>query len=145
MQRISPNFRIDHAILTGIAIALLGIHATATAQTTPPRVPKPPVAAPTKGTAQLPGDNGKIGTTYQLGDKDQELHFTLESAQFAPFYKTPEGSAVIAGAEQRLLVLTFFVQNPQKKDMGVSFGSFQFTAVSPDDKNFKNTQWLYQP
>jgi hypothetical protein len=145
MQRISPNFRIDHAILTGIAIALLGIHATVTAQTTPPRVPKPPVAAPTKGTAQLPGDNGKIGTTYQLGDKDQELHFTLESAQFAPFYKTPEGSAVIAGAEQRLLVLTFFVQNPQKKDMGVSFGSFQFTAVSPDDKNFKNTQWLYQP
>jgi hypothetical protein len=113
--------------------------------TVKPAPPKPPVAAPTKGTAQLAGDNGKLGVTYQLGDQNQELHFTLESAQFAPFYKTPEGSAVIAGAEQRLLVLTFFVQNPQKRDMGVGFNSFNFTAVSPDDKNFKTNQWLYQP
>lgn len=110
-----------------------------------PAAPVQGSLAPTKGTAQLPGDNGKLGVTYQLGDKDRELHFTLESAQLAPFYKTPE-LQVVAKADQRLLVLTFTVQNPQKAtDMTVNSSAFTFTIVSPDDKNFLASGPLYQP
>ncbi|MCX6369475.1 MAG: hypothetical protein NTX57_22620, partial [Armatimonadetes bacterium] len=93
----------------------------------------PPTVAPSiqlPTTPQLPGDNGKLGITYQLGEKDSELHFTLESAQVAPFYKTPEAT-VVAGEDQRLLLLTFTVQNPQKTtDMTVNSSAFKFTAVS---------------
>ncbi|MFZ4506880.1 MAG: hypothetical protein ACOYON_04195 [Fimbriimonas sp.] len=137
-----------HASLFAVVLGLAALPPLSVAQTKPkpkPPTPKPSATAPTKGTAQLPGDNGKLGVTYQLGGKDQELHFTLESAQIAPFYKSPE-ETVIAKADQRLLVLTFTVHNPQKaRDMTVNFGSFQFTAVSPDDKNFVTNGSLYQP
>ncbi|WP_309714601.1 hypothetical protein [Armatimonas sp.] len=130
--------------------AALGMLAVCTTVSVAQVKPKPTTPgqgnlAPTKGTAQLPGDNGKLGVTYQLGEKDRELHFTLESAQVAPYYKTPE-AAVVAGADQRLLLLTFTVQNPQKMtDMTVNSSAFTFTAVSPDDKNFLASGPLYQP
>lgn len=129
-------------------IALLAlVSGTCLAQTKPkpkPKAaPKPPVTSTTKGTAQLPGDNGKIGVTYQLGDKDQELHFTLESAQVAPYYSTGD-DFIIATGEQRILILTYTVQNPQKqRDIQANWNSFQFTAISPDDQNFTANGYAY--
>ncbi len=90
--------------------------------------------APTKGTFQLPGDSGKLKTTYQLGPKDNELHFTLDSARTDSIFPAPE-DIYVAGPAQRLLILNFTVQNPLKKDMRLNSSSFRFTAVSPDDEN----------
>jgi hypothetical protein len=107
-----------------------------------PAKPKPTATSPTKGTVQLPGDNGKIGVTYQLGEKESEMHFTLESAEFASRLATAEDD-IISQPERRLLVLTFTAQNPQKLEMGLTWNTFQFTVVSPDDQNFDHEGYLY--
>lgn len=106
--------------------------------------PKPAATAPTKGTVQMPGDNGKVGVTYQLGAKGDELHVTLDSAELATRFNVMEDTYV-ARANQRLLVLTYTVHNPQKRDMSVGWASVKFTAVSPDDENFECSSYLYHP
>ncbi|MBS1706760.1 MAG: hypothetical protein JST40_12890 [Armatimonadetes bacterium] len=96
---------------------------------------RPSGTAPTKGTVQMPGDNGKLKTTYQLGEKNNELHFTLESAAFAMSYAAPEDT-YLAQENQRLLVLTYTVQNPLNTEAKLNLRSFKFTVVSPEDQNF---------
>lgn len=134
-----------------IALSVL-LLAPATAQKkkptqAPPKKPAPQKPAPNKptlGTVQLPGDNGKVGTTYQLGEKGNELHFTLNSAKIASFFKNPQTN-IFAKENERLLVLTFTVQNPQKgRDMSLSWNSFEFTAISPNDQNFTSSDYIYQ-
>ena len=100
------------------------------------------MTSPTLGTVQLPGDNGKLGTTYQLGPKGSELHFNLESASFATSFANPE-ELVVAGEKQRLLILTFTVQNPQKTESNLSWNTFKFTVVSPDDENTDYRGYVY--
>lgn len=90
---------------------------------------------PTVGTVQLAGDNGKLKTTYQLGAKGNELHFTLDSARTDTIFPAPE-DIFVAGENQRLLILNFTVQNPQSKEMSLAPSSFSYTCVSPDDENF---------
>lgn len=91
-----------------------------------------------KGPAvQMPGDNGKVGTPYQLGKKGDELVFTLEKVEFASRFFWAQ-DAIFPKEKQRLLVLTYSVQNPASGtgDRGFFDQSFAFTVVSPDDENF---------
>lgn len=138
-------------IREAIALALL-IGVPAGVQTKkPPKKPAPQKAPqkpapnkPTLGTVQLPGDNGKVGTTYQLGEKGGELHFTLNSARIASYFKNPQDN-IFAKEGERLLILTFTAQNPQKgTDMSLSWSSFEFTAISPNDQNFTSSDYIYQ-
>lgn len=99
---------------------------------------------PTLGTAQMPGDNGKVKTIYQLGDKGKELHFTLDAATVATRYKAVEAN-ILAGKSERLLVLSFTVHNPLKVEQSADSRSFKFTVVSPDDKNVDYTGYVYEP
>jgi len=100
--------------------------------------------SPTLGTAQLPGDNGKVGTKYQLGAKGAELHFTLDSATVDTRYKTVSTN-LIAEKDERLLILSFTVQNPTKIEQSADSRSFKFTVVSPDDKNVEASGPVYEP
>lgn len=99
---------------------------------------------PTLGTVQMPGDNGKVGTTYQLGDKGTELHFTLDSATVATRYKTLDTN-ILAEKNERLLVLNYTVHNPLKTEQAAEPRSFKFTVVSPDDKNVEARGNVYDP
>jgi len=118
--------------MCSVCSAILILAMSATAQT-----------KPTKGTVQLPGDNGKVGVTYQLGTKDSELHFTLDSVSVASRYSM-KSDAFVAGKEERLLVVTFTVQNPLKTEQSLGSSTFRFTAISPEDKNFEFRDYLYQ-
>jgi len=96
------------------------------------------------GTAQLPGDDGKLGTAYTMGEKGSEINFTLESAEFA--LRAPMATeTILAENGQKLLLLTFTAHNPLKTDSSLSWNSLQLTAVSPDDQNTEFTGWLYHP
>ena len=125
--------------LTAIAASILISQGGQKPKTKP--TTKPAQTAPTLGTVQLPGDNGKVGVTYQLGAKGRELHFTLDSATVGMNFSAPEDS-LAAGENQRILILNFTVQNPQKEEMGLSATTFGFTAVSPDDENFKFSGYI---
>lgn len=99
---------------------------------------------PTLGTVQMPGDNGKVGTVYQLGDKGSELHFTLDSATVATRYKALDNN-ILAQKNERLLVLSYTVHNPLKTEQSADPRSFKFTVVSPDDKNVEARGNVYDP
>ncbi len=127
--------------LVGLAVSLALISGTAIAQKKPAR-PQPPRPKPgILGTTQLAGDNGQVGTTYTIGPKNSQLNLTLESAQFALRYPTAMDGigTIVAEPGKRVLVLTFTVQNPLKKEQLLSYDSFHFTVVSPDDQNFDYT------
>ncbi|MCE9560372.1 MAG: hypothetical protein K8R88_15655 [Armatimonadetes bacterium] len=126
------------AFLATVATSILLATSAAAFQT---KTTKGQTTSPTKGTVQMPGDNGKLLTTYQLGAKGSELHFTLESAAFATRFPTPE-DMLVAGANERLLVLTFTVQNPLNQEMKLGSSSFQFSEVSPEDENFEFRGYL---
>ncbi len=94
-----------------------------------------PKTQATLGAVQMPGDKGKVGTTYQLGPKGSELHFTLESAALETIHPSPD-VVLVAGAKERLLTLNFLVNNPLTKEQRLGPSEFSFTAVSPDDENY---------
>src|SRR5688572_10854059 len=135
----------------GVAIffgsAFLASNSFSQTKPKPPVKPKPPASTstkPTLGTSQLPGDNGKVGTIYQLGEKGSELHFTLDAATVSTRYRTVDRN-LIAGKNERLLVLNFTIHNPLKIEQMANPASFKFTVVSPDDKNVEFSGSVYEP
>lgn len=107
--------------------------------------PKPPSkTAPTLGTVQMPGDNGKLNTTYQMGVKGTELHFTLKSAALEEIHPSPVDT-LVAGPKERLLTLTFTVQNPLNQEQRLGSSEFHFTCVSPEDQNYEFRGSLLHP
>ncbi len=92
----------------------------------------------------MPGDNGKLGTQYRLGAKGSELVFTLEKAEFASRAILKDG-AMFAAPGERLLVLTYAIQNPGTGDAHFFNQSFTFTVVSPDDENYAKGSAAYHP
>lgn len=128
--------------------SILILASAGVAQTNKPKAKptpaKPAQARPLLGTAQLPGDNGQLNVPYSMGNKGAELNFTLESAAFADRAQFADG-AVHPTADQKLLILTFAVQNPLKTEDRLIWNSFKFTVVSPDDQNQEFGGYLYHP
>lgn len=106
------------------------------------------VAAQSQGTkppaVQMPGDNGKVGVPYSMGAKGEELVFTLEKAEFAVRAFTHD-DVIMAEENQRLLIVSFAVQNPAAVDRVFNGSSFKFTVVSPDDQNYVAPAYSYHP
>lgn len=102
-----------------------------------PQGAKPPAV-------QMPGDNGKVGIPYSLGAKGEELVFTLEKAEFTVRAFTFD-NAVFAQENQRILIVTYAVQNPGNADRTFMGTSFKFTVVSPDDQNYVAPFYAYHP
>lgn len=92
--------------------------------------------APTEvaGTTQLAGGEGELGKTYTLGKRDP-LNFTLRSAEFTVSRVTIGTTVYAPKAGEKLLVLHYTVQNPQKQEENLSWRSFKFTAVDSKDVN----------
>lgn len=88
-----------------------------------------------QGTTQLAGGEGAIGKTYSLGKGDYALNFTLKSAEFSVSRVTVGTNVYAPKANEKLLVLRYTVQNPQKRDMNLSYSSFKITAVDAKDVN----------
>ena len=120
---------------------LLGGFATYDAKThkvvisTTPPAPKP--AAP--GTIQLAGDNGQLGTVYSIV-KSSPLYFILKSAAFTTTQVQIGDTVYVPKADEKLLLLNFSIQNPQKTEQFVRFDSLRFTAVDAMNVNHEYVQ-----
>jgi hypothetical protein len=125
-----------------LAVALVALSASAgTAQTKKPapKKPAPPKSAPPKkpaaaGTAQLPGENGKLGTIYGMG-KDGRLYFTLNSAEFTVKRVNIGETMHAPSADEKLLLLNFSIQNATPGDLPVDWATLRFTAVDSQNQN----------
>lgn len=100
------------------------------------------------GTKQLPGEFGKIGTTYTIG-KERPINFTLLSAEYRAD-RFVGGNSVglieswVPMKDQKLLVIKYTVQNPTSVDSRLWYNSLSIFAVSPDSANAKivNQPWI---
>lgn len=80
------------------------------------------------GTPQLPGENGQLGAIYTMC-KGSPLYFSLKSAEYTVEQVRIGDTTYMPKADEKLLVLHFTVQNPQKTEQLVRFDSLKFTAV----------------
>jgi hypothetical protein len=86
------------------------------------------------GAAQLVGGAGELGKTYTIGTRDP-INFTLKSAEFSVKRLDIGPSKFAPELAEKLLILRFSVQNPQKKDLEFSTFNLRFTAVDSKDVN----------
>lgn len=99
--------------------------------------PKPTAPArPVAGTVQLPGDNGKLGTTYTLGPIGADaVNYTLLKAEFAVGPVTIGGQVTTAKKDQKLLVLHYTLHNPSQNPLHAGWETVSMTAVDAQDTN----------
>ncbi len=104
---------------------------------TPKAAPKPAVPPrPVAGTTQLPGDNGKLGTTYTLGPIPADaVNFTLLKAEFAVGPVTIGEQVITAKKDQKLLVLHYTLHNPSQNPLHAGWETVSMTAVDAQDTN----------
>ncbi len=97
----------------------------------------PPVNTGVAGTQQLSGGVGVFNQAATLG-KESPLNFTLRSLEYQ-FGRIAIGQNVWeANSKQKLLLVRFTVQNPQKnRDVQFNHSSFLFTLV--DSNNVSST------
>lgn len=97
--------------------------------------PPPPAGGPVVlGTKQLPGDFGKIGTTYTIGIAEP-VNFTLKSAEYTITPFTVGNGTTVPKADQKLLVLHYTIHNPLPREQRYYWAQMRFTAVDAQDKN----------
>lgn len=88
-----------------------------------------------QGTAQLAGGDGALGKTYSLGKTTNALNFTLAALEYGLAPITMGTNVYAPKADEKLLVLRYTVQNPQKSDTSLYYGSFKMTALDAKDIN----------
>lgn len=112
-------------------------HAQSKKKPARPAAKKPPAARPAGGpvvlgTKQMPGDFGKIGTTYTIGTVTP-LNFTLKSAEYSVVPINLGGSGYVPTPDEKFLILRYTVQNPKNREVGYSWTGLGFTAVDAKD------------
>ena len=96
------------------------------------------------GTAEIAGDNGELGKIYTLR-KDNPLYFCLKSADYTTNQVVIGDSLYVPAAEEKLLLLHFTVQNPQKTDTLVRGDMLRFMAVDAMNANHQGEQTWGNP
>lgn len=87
------------------------------------------------GTGQLPGGiDDKFGTIYSM-NKSNPLYFSLLSAEYTTTPIVIGDTLYAPNANEKLLVLHFSVQNPQKSELFVRYDSLHLTAVDAMNVN----------
>ena len=115
--------------LTPLALAALLAVNAAPAQKTAAK--RPPAVA---GTAQLPGDNGKAGQAYTMG-KESRLNLTMTGLRYAKARWSHGNSTAAPNAKEKLLIVSFGVQNPNRETTRFEAGTFRFTAIDGQGAN----------
>jgi len=111
----------------------LVVNSTGTA-TTPPTTS----GGGSTGTVQLAGDNGVLGNVYSIC-KGSPLYFSLKSAEYTTKQVVIGNSLTVPKAGEKLLLLHFSVQNPQKTERFVRFDSLRLTAIDAMNVNHECT------
>ncbi|GGL88049.1 hypothetical protein GCM10010840_27610 [Deinococcus aerolatus] len=105
--------------------------------------PAPKPATPVvQGTTQLAGGQGTLGKTVTLGKGRAAINFTLNSAEFTLARVTVGTNVYVPKADEKLLILRYTLQNPQKESKDVSWNTLKFTAVDAQDTNHEHDNYV---
>jgi hypothetical protein len=87
-----------------------------------------------QGTTQLAGADAKPNQAYSVGQRSP-LNFTLKSAELSLATTAIGTNPFTTTSTQKILLVRFSVQNPQKTDVELSTTSYRFTVVDSRDVN----------
>ncbi len=107
-----------------------------------PGAPAKPGANPqTKGTTQLPGDNGKLGVPYTLGPPGtgNNINFTLNSVEYSPRRVNFGEETRFPKADEKALILHYSLHNPNPAEYHVDWATLKFTGVDSENQNQEYT------
>lgn len=90
------------------------------------------------GTNQMAGDDGKLGLTYTIG-KQNPMNVTLTGAEFTVERFNCGGYALAPGKDEKLLILSYTVHNPNKEITHYDSGTLKFTTVDQEDVNHEGS------
>jgi hypothetical protein len=142
-RKLQTTMNTKHFSLLFATVALcspLAAHAQ-TPKAKPAIKPVPAKTAPAKptgpvvlGTTQLPGDFGKIGTTYTIGTRDP-INFTLRSVEYSVERFVVGSNTYVPRANQKVMLLHYTVHNPNPRELSYYGSAIRFTAVDARDEN----------
>ncbi|MBB5364645.1 hypothetical protein [Deinococcus humi] len=95
-----------------------------------------------QGTTQLAGGVGTLGKTVTLGKGRSAINFTLNSAEFTLARVTVGTNVYVPKAGEKLLILRYTLQNPQKESKDISWNTLKFTAVDARDINHEHDNYV---
>lgn len=131
-------------LLLALSLTMLicGTAMVSTAATRKAVKPKPkpahkasaPKASAPKPSVQLAGDNGMFGRVYSIL-KDRPLYFRLKSAEYTTDHVVVGEKVYFPKANEKLLVLHFTIQNPQRSNAFVRADSLKFNVVDAMNLN----------
>lgn len=98
----------------------------------------------TKGTAQLAGDNGKLGVTYTIGKGHDAINLTLLSAEYSTSRVLLGNLSIWPSNTEKLLVLHYTLQNPNPVGFVAGWFTLKFTAVDSNDVNHTNSTHVFK-
>jgi hypothetical protein len=102
---------------------------------------KPLPKKPKAGAVQLAGDNGVFGTVYSISKKSS-IFFRLKSVELTTDQVVIGDQMYVPKANEKLMILHFTIQNPQKTELFVRWDSLRFTAVDKTNHNCEgNNDW----
>ncbi len=93
------------------------------------------------GTTQLPGDFGKLATTYTIGTRNP-INFTLKSATYSVEPLTIGTRTWVPKVNEKLLVLRYTIHNPLPNEQPYDWAGIDFTAVDAKDVNHRFIQGI---
>lgn len=91
------------------------------------------------GVPQLPGENGQFGAVYKMGKEGQMYYFRLNSAEYTTSQVTIGDRLFWPKADEKLLLLRFSVQNPNKVDTFVRYDFMKMMVVDAMNVNHEGT------
>ena len=91
------------------------------------------------GIPQMPGDDAKIGQVYKMGG-DNPWYFRLQSAEFTTQQVVIGDGLHAPTAKEKLLLLKFTMQNPNKQEAFMRGDSLKLTVVDAKNVNHQSVE-----
>lgn len=138
--------RTPHFCLTVAALATVVV---AQGQTKPAmskqavKATPPAISRPVLGTAQLPGDDGKLNQAYTMGTQGK-LNLVLTGVRYGKSRWIYEGSTVAPDRDHKLMILSFQIQNPNKEITTFNDAALKFTAIDQEGENHEGEGHVIQ-
>lgn len=130
------NRRVILVLSLFLVIATAAFSATAKKPVKKP-APKPAAKPSTaiKPAKPMPGQWAVLGKPYYLGTGGYTIVFTLKSVEFSGSRLYFGHTVVSPNKNEKLLVIHYSLQNPQKSEYSVNWATCRFTAVDSSDNN----------
>jgi hypothetical protein len=125
------------------AVCLVSAAPLASAQQAKAKPTPAAQARPVLGTAQLPGDNGKLNQAYTMGQQGK-LNIVLTGVRYAKSRWIVDGETNATDRDHKLMIVSFQIQNPNNEITNLNDSTLAFTAIDQEGENHEGIKRVIQ-